>query len=126
MMDAMGMVRAMHGHELRSVSLATVAPFLLGKHKGTEVARMEGLHADNIRAMGLWDQYVTYCGNDSELTEEIFEKLMREGFPPSELLVMHHVLMMAMNPQFFLNEAELAVHLSEIKQTRPTCSLQVG
>ena len=113
--DAMAMVRATYGHELRSVSLAAVAPFLLNKFKGTEVAKMEGLHEDNIKAMGLWDQYVAYCGNDSELTEEIFEKLMREGFPPSELLVMHHVLMMAINPQFILNEAELATHLSEIQ-----------
>jgi hypothetical protein len=115
MVDAMGMARAHHGHELRSVALAVVAPFLGVGHKGAEVAKMVGLHAADIKAMGLWPQYEAYCGNDSILTEKIFDKIMSEGFPPQELLVMHHVLMMAVHPQFELNAGELAAHLNDIQ-----------
>lgn len=115
MVDAMGMVRAHHGHELRSVALAVAAPFLGIGHKGAEVAKMVGLHAADIKSMGLWPQYVAYCNKDSELTEGIFDKIMSEGFPVSELLVMHHVLMMAVHPNFALNAGELAAHLSDIK-----------
>lgn len=118
MIDAMGMVRAWHGHELKSVALAHVAPYLLGKFKGSAVHKMEGLHAADIHSMGLWNEYEAYCGNDSELTEEIFEKIMKDGFPLSELIVMHHVLMMAINPQFILNGGELAIHLQDIQQEK--------
>lgn len=114
MIDAMGMVRAWHGHVLRSVALAVAAPYIIGKHKGHEVVKMMGLRAADIKAMGMWTAYEDYCANDTELTEEIFDKIMSEGFPVSELLVMHHVLMMAVHPQFALNGHELAVHLQDI------------
>lgn len=111
--DAMGMVRAWHGHELRSVALAACA-HLVGRVKGKEVAKMSGLHAADIKAAGLWPAYVIYCNGDSEIAELLFEKIMGEGFPLSELLVMHNVLMMAVHPQFALNGAELAAHLQDI------------
>ncbi len=129
MVDAMGMVRAWHGHELRSVALAVAAPFILGRHKGTAVKKMEGLHAADIKAAGWWQEYETYCGDDSELTEGIFDKIMSEGFPLSELLVMHDVLMMAVHPQFVVNGGELAVHLQDIitdKNVALTKAMMVG
>jgi DNA polymerase len=115
MVDVMGMVRAWHGHALRSVALAVAAPYMGVGFKGTEVAKMVGLHAADIKAAGLWPQYVTYCNGDSELTEKMFDKMMAEGFPLSELRVLHIVLMMCVHPQFELNEAELAQHLQDIK-----------
>jgi hypothetical protein len=118
MVDAMGMVRAWRGHELRSVALAVAAPFLGVGHKGHEVTKMAGLHAADIKAMGLWPAYVIYCGGDSVLAEAIFDKIMSEGFPVSELLVMHEVLMMAVHPQFAVNGVELAAHLTDIIQDK--------
>ena len=118
MIDAMGMVRAWCGHALRSVALAVAAPYLGIGQKGKDVTKMEGLRAADIKAMGLWPSYVAYCNTDSVLTEGIFEKIMHEGFPVGELLVMHHVLMMAVHPQFELNGNELAVHLQDIIQDK--------
>lgn len=112
--DVMGMVRAHHGHELRSVALAVAAPHILGKHKGTAVKKMQGLHRADIIAAGWMPEYEIYCGDDSILAEEIFDKIMSEGFPLSELLVMDHVLRMAVHPQFLVNGMELAVHLNDI------------
>lgn len=118
MIDAMGMARAWCGHALRSVALAVVAPYLGIGHKGKEVAKMEGLRAADIKSMGLWPSYVAYCNNDSVLTEGVFDKIMADGFPVGELLVMHHVLMMAVHPQFELNGVELATHLQDIIQDK--------
>lgn len=115
MVDAMGMVRAWHGHELRSVALAVAAPFLGIGHKGTAIHKMEGLHESDIRAAGWWDEYEAYCGDDSVLCEGIFEKIMAAGFPFSELLVLHHVLLMAITPHFSLDSGQLAVHLQSIQ-----------
>lgn len=126
MVDAMGMVRAWHGHHLRSVALAAAAPFIVGRHKGTAVKKMEGLHAADIKAAGWWQEYETYCGDDSELTEAIFDKIMSEGFPVSELLVMHDVLMMAVHPQFAVNGNELAVHLQDIINDKANLLAQSG
>ena len=85
--DAMGMVRAWHGHELRSIALAVAAPHIIGRHKGSAVHKMMGLRAADIRAAGWWAEYEKYCGDDSELAEGIFDKIMSQGFPLSELLV---------------------------------------
>ena len=126
MVDAMGMVRAWHGHALRSVALAVAAPYLGVGHKGHEVTKMVGLHAADIKAMGLWPAYEGYCGNDSILTEKIFDKIMGEGFPLSELVVMHHVLMMAVHPQFEINGGELHVHLQDIINDKANLLAQSG
>jgi hypothetical protein len=114
MIDAMGMVRAWHGHELRSVALAVAAPHIIGRHKGNAVHKMQGLHLQDIINAGWLAEYEQYCGDDSELAEGIFEKIMSEGFPPGELIVMDHVLRMAVIPQFAVNGAELAIHLQDI------------
>lgn len=114
MIDVMGMVQAWHSHELRSVALAVAAPHIIGRHKGTAVHKMMGLRAADIKAAGWWGEYEKYCGDDSELTEGIFDKIMMQGFPVSELIVMDHVLRMAVCPQFAVNGQELAVHLQDI------------
>jgi DNA polymerase len=72
---------------------------------------------------------VAYCNTDSELTEAIFYRIMGEGFPESELWVMHHVLQMAITPQFQLNGGELNQHLQDIKQEKQvtlTKAMMVG
>jgi len=114
MVDAMGMVRAWHGHELRSVALAVAAPHIIGRHKGNAVHKMQGLHYQDIVNAGWMQEYEQYCGDDSELAEGIFDKIMSEGFPVNELLVMDHVLRMAVVPQFAVNGAELQIHLQDI------------
>jgi hypothetical protein len=124
--DVMGMVRAWYGHELRSVALAAAAPHIIGRFKGDAVHKMMGLHAADIKAAGWWDEYEKYCGDDSELCEGIFEEIMRQGFPLSELQVLHNVLMMAVHPQFNLNGQELSVHLQDIINDKANLLAQSG
>ena len=124
--DVMGMVRAWYGHELRSVALAVAGPHIVGRHKGTAVHKMMGLRAADIHALGFWAEYEKYCGDDSEIAELIFEEIMRQGFPPSELIVLHNVLMMAVHPQFNLNGVELAQHLQDIINDKANLLAQSG
>lgn len=126
MIDAMGLVQAWHSHELRSVELAVAAPHIIGRHKGTAVHKMMGLRAADIKAAGWWGEYEKYCGDDSELTEGIFDKIMSEGFPLSELIVMDHVLRMAVHPQLAVNGNELAVHLQDIITDKANLIAQSG
>lgn len=126
MIDAMGMVRAWRGHQLRSVALAVAAPHIIGRHKGQAVHKMIGLRAADIRALGLWDEYEKYCGDDSELCEGIFEQLMAEGFPLGELIVMHNVLLMAIHPQFAINGQMLNVHLQGILADKSNLMVKCG
>ena len=114
MVCTMAMSQAWWGHVLKSVALASVAPFAGVGIKGQEVVKMLGLRLADIRSMGLYPQYATYCSNDSVLCEAIFEKIMAEGFPVSELEVMDSVLRMAVTPQFQLNFIELATHAGNI------------
>lgn len=116
--DAMGMVRAWCGHDMKSVALAAAAPHLGVGFKGHEVTKMMGFHTQDIKNAGMWDAYADYCNIDSILTEAIFHKLMALGFPTSELLVQDLVLRMAVVPQFELNEQELASHLNDVLQEK--------
>jgi hypothetical protein len=129
MIDALGMVRAWHGHELRSCALEVAAPFLGVGHKGKEVVKMSGLRKADIVNLGLLPAYEAYCNNDSVLTEGIFDKIMADGFPMSELIVMDLILRMAVVPRFELNESELAQHLNDIQQEKQlllTKAMMVG
>ena len=107
MICTMNMAQAWYGHVLKSVALAAVAPFAGVGIKGAEVVKMAGMHLADIRAQGSIDSYANYCVNDSILCEGIFEKIMSEGFPVSELEIMDSVLRMSVTPQFQLDYNEL-------------------
>jgi hypothetical protein len=115
MICTMSMARAHWGHKLPRVALEVVAPFAGVGYKGKEVLKMVGLHARDIVAMGLWKAYSDYCENDSVLAEGIFEKIMAEGFPANEILVMNLVLRMAVIPQFELDNVRLNQHLNDVQ-----------
>lgn len=129
MVCTMSMARAWWGHALKYVSLEAVAAFCGAGVKGKEVVKMIGLRAADIRAAGLWPSYESYCANDSILTENIFEKLMAEGFPLSELQVLNLVLRCCVIPQFEVSQIELLQHKQNIfneKQQLLTKAMLVG
>lgn len=129
MVDTMAMARAWLGAEVRSVSLDFLSLYLKLGVKGKEVAKMAGLHEADIRAMGLWDDYVVYCKGDSLLTEKLFEWLIAQGFPLAELEIIDMVLRTTIIPQFQINEAELAQHHQDIiteKNNLLTSAMLVG
>ena len=122
--------RTWWGHKYRRHSLdyLTTCDATLGT-KGDEVTKMAGKRYADIIALGLWDSYAAYCCNDSVIAENIFEKIMGEGFPVNELAVLNMVIRMAVHPQFELAQAELLTHQGNIqvdKQNLLNAAMMVG
>lgn len=114
--DTLGIARATLGYKLKSLSLASVANELGIGVKGGTVHKVIGMGAAAIKQAGLYDEYIQYAINDVELCAGIYDKLVRSGlFPARELKVMDMVLRCATEPQFYLDQNVLALHLHSIK-----------
>ena len=119
MVDTLGVSRALLGHRLRSLSLASVSQHLGLGVKGNTVHNVIGMSAAAIKLAGLYESYVDYSCNDVALCAGIYDKLVRSGqFPKRELAVMDMVLRCAIKPKFILDQNVLAEHLHEVKQKK--------
>ncbi len=114
MLDAMGMARAVLGHELYKFSLKSVADHLQLGSKGTALANMMGKRAAAIKSEGLWDEFCAYALQDNVLCEGIFLRLYPE-FPRSEHRVMDLVLRCCIEPSFVCDVELLRSHLEQVK-----------
>lgn len=126
MIDTLGMARAWLGHELKSLSLANVALHLGIGAKGDAVHKVIGMSARDIQASGLWEDYTAYALNDVELCRSIYLKLMKDGFPKQELIVMDTVLRCAVQPKFHLDVTTLAEHLHLTQQGKQDLLMRCG
>jgi hypothetical protein len=119
MVDTLGVSRAILGHRLKSLSLASVAKFLGLGVKGGAVHNVIGMTRDMIKANGLWDGYANYSMNDNELAEGIYDRLVRSGiYPVTELLISDMVLRCAIQPKFMVDQGALAAHLGDVQQEK--------
>jgi DNA polymerase family A len=113
----MSIARSTIGHLLRRHDLKTVASTLGLPAKGDAIHKVSGMHAADIKAAGIWDEYVAYGLNDNELNAGIWDKLVRSGlFPISELAVLDMVIRCAIKPKFVLDQQVLVEHLNEVQQ----------
>ncbi len=129
MVDTLGVSRAMLGHELKSLSLSKVAAHLGLGVKGGAVHKVIGMTAADIRANGLYDEYVEYSKNDADLCAGIYQKLVLDAdFPVSELVLMDSVLRCAIQPQMQIDREKLAEHLYSVQQRKQSLldSITVG
>lgn len=117
MLDAMGMARAMLGHQLTSFSLRSVADFLHLGSKGTALANMMGKRRDQIIAEGLWPAFSAYCIQDNFLMEQIFYQLY-PTFPWSERRLMDMVIRCAVEPRFTVDVPMLSQHLEDVEAAK--------
>ncbi|MGZ5261373.1 MAG: DNA polymerase [Burkholderiales bacterium] len=127
MVDTLGISRALFGHILKSLSLASVAAYLGIGFKGHEVHNVIGMHAADIKASGRWQAYVDYCAKDAELCEGIFNKTVKTGlFPIREIAIMDMVLRCAIQPKFLLDQMVLAEHLAQVKADKEALIARTG
>lgn len=125
MVDTLGVSRAVLGHRLKSLALASVARHLDIGVKGDTVHNVIGMNRDAIKAAGLWDSYTRYSMNDAELCATIYDRLVRSGkFPVREMAVMDMVLRCAIQPQFLLDQNALALHYADVQQQKATLLAQ--
>ena len=117
MIDTMGMARAMLSHATGRVSLEVISKHLGLPPKGGTIHQVIGMRAEDIRAAGLWGQYVEYACGDADNAYGIFVAL-RDKFPMEELLIMDMVLRCGIQPQLLLNRDRLQDHLERVVQDK--------
>jgi DNA polymerase len=117
MIDAMGMARALLGHELTSFSLKSISDFLHLGAKGTALTNMMGKRRNEIMAEGLWPSFCQYAVQDNYLCEQIFLQLYPQ-FPWSERRLMDMVLRCCVEPRFAVDIPMLTQHLADVRAAK--------
>src|ERR1700735_3092786 len=117
MVDAMGMARAILGHELRGFSLKEIAAFLGLGAKGTALASMMGKRLAQIQGEGLYPAFCQYALQDNYLCEQIFLHLYPQ-FPKAERELMDMTLRCCVEPRFLCDVPMLQAHLSDVQDAK--------
>ena len=123
--DTMSMSRALLSHEVRSVSLETIAAHLGLGVKGKTIHKVSGMGGEAIRAAGLWDDYVQYAKDDVTLCRGIFNTL-KSKFPPTEFVINDMIIRACVDPIFELDDTALAEHLATIQAQKNQLLLQAA
>ena len=114
--DTLSMSRAIHGVDAGGSLKSLVERYRLGE-KGTEVVNALGKRRADFSKEDL-ERYARYCINDTELTFKLFNALLAEGFPSSELDLIDMTLRMYTDPVLRVDDALLVERLEEIKQEK--------
>jgi DNA polymerase I-like protein with 3'-5' exonuclease and polymerase domains len=115
-LDTLCMARAIHGVEAGG-SLAKLAERYQIGQKGTEVDDAKGKRRKDF-TMAEIEAYGGYCKNDVELTYQLFNLMMQNGFPKKELKVIDCTLRMFIEPSLELDLPLLEQHLEDVKNKK--------
>lgn len=125
--DTLAVSRAVLGHELKSLSLGSVAMHLGVGVKGDTILKVQGMNSHAIKAAGLWEQYTSYAENDAEQCANIWEELVvNRSFPARELVLIDKIIRCATQPKFQLDPSVLHLHLAEVKARKEALLARVG
>lgn len=111
-LDTLSMGRALHGVDAGGSLKAMAERYGVGE-KGVEVQRFIGYRRVGFSQPQL-ESYGKYCVNDVELTYLIFNKMMQQGFPMSELKLIDLTLRMFIHPVLELDARQLELHLEQV------------
>jgi DNA polymerase I-like protein with 3'-5' exonuclease and polymerase domains len=114
--DTLCMARALHGVDVGGSLSVLVEKYLLGK-KGTQVINAIGKHRKDFTLEELAD-YGEYCCNDVALTFKLFNTLLSQYFPQSELDLIDMTLRMYTQPVLRVDDALLVERLEEVKSEK--------
>ena len=115
-LDTLCMARAIHGVEAGG-SLAKLAERYQIGQKGTEGDDAKGKRRKDF-TMAEIEAYGGYCKNDVELTYQLFNLMMQNGFPKKELKVIDCTLRMFIEPSLELDLPLLEQHLEDVKNKK--------
>lgn len=113
MIDTMGMSRALVFAFTGYVSLEKVAEYLELPSKGKFIANVIGMHEQDIKAAGMWNDFASYACHDAYLCYGIFQHLVHR-FPRDEFDIMDMVLRCAVVPRFRLDTQLLAENKADL------------
>lgn len=114
--DTMLMSRALRGTEVPHSLKALAEHYGLGV-KGDEVLKAIGKRRQDF-APAEMARYGEYCRNDVDLTKAIFDRMMADGFPLTELKLIDITLRMFTDPVLELDRAHLETHLKNVRQRK--------
>ncbi len=118
--DTLAMARTWYGNTVRN-DLGAVAQRLGLPPKGNEIVNAKGKRLEDFTPEEL-AAFGAYCVHDTELTLAIFERLMADGYPSSELRRQDIVLRAFTQPTLRLDPETLAKELQQ-EQERKTALL---
>lgn len=121
-LDTLSMARPILGHNSRH-SLKALAQYYGLPPKGTELENMRG---KRTLTQAEWDRGATYCIHDTDLCWEIFQRMMAQGFPASELRVIDLTLRMFLDPVLRLDTAMLEGYLVQVRDEKADLLVQAG
>jgi hypothetical protein len=114
MLDAMTATRAVLGHTVPNVKLATVAKHLGLPPKGGMVTKMLGVNRQECINRGWWQQECNYALHDNELCAAIWQ-VVQPQLPWSEQRIQDLVIRAAVQPQLMLDRRRLYNHLTRVR-----------
>ena len=114
--DTLCMARAKHGVDVSGSLANLVRKYALGE-KGTEVVDALGKRRQDFTPADL-HRYGDYCINDVSLTFALFNTLVSDYFPQSELDLIDMTLRMYTQPVLLVDDALLVSRLDEIKKEK--------
>jgi DNA polymerase I-like protein with 3'-5' exonuclease and polymerase domains len=122
-LDTLSMARPLHNVTVGGSLAKLVTYYGLGK-KGDEVVAALGKRKADFTEADL-AQYGQYCINDVDLTYALW-KMMKVGFPVSELLIIDQTLRMYTEPVIELDVPLLEKHLAEVRTRKRTLISDLG
>ena len=122
--DTMLMAKAIHGFDAPA-SLKALAELYGVGQKGTEVISADGMRREDFTEEEL-SAYGDYCINDVELTHQIFDMMVRSGFPRGEMQLIDLTLKMFVRPLLVLDHKLLTSHLAEIRRKKDSLLSESG
>jgi DNA polymerase len=124
MQDTLGMVRALRNYQRNS--LGAVIKELFGRDsKGDTIHKVQGMHAQDIKNVGLWPAFCEYALNDVRECYHIYCKLYPE-LPAEERQVMDLVLRAAVVPRLHADVPLLELHLEDLRRRKDTLLRESG
>lgn len=122
--DTMLMAKAIHGFDAPA-SLKALAELYGVGQKGTDVISADGMRREDFTEEEL-SAYGDYCINDVELTHQIFDMMVRSGFPKKEMQLIDLTLKMFVRPLLVLDRSLLTTHLIDIRRKKEALLTEAG
>lgn len=122
--DTLSMGRALHGVEVGGSLSALAERYQIGV-KGNEVLNASGKNRTDFTEEEL-GRYGDYCINDVELTYKLFHRMVKKGFPKTELRLIDLTIRMFTEPKLDLNLPLLEQHLDDVKEKKSRLLFDAG
>lgn len=122
--DTLAMGRVLHGTEVGN-SLGSLARFYGAGEKGDDTKWAVGKHRRDF-SKEQWAQYGRYCLQDCALTDRIFDAMMAQGFPASELPIIDLTVQMFTDPQLVLDRPKAQAFVEQERANKAALMARCG